>query len=223
MIYTSGTTGEPKGTAIEHKAFCSGARAHGPAMLMSSESRVLQFAAHTFDASLVEILTTLILGGTICIPSEDTRLNDVVTFINEMRVNWAVLTPSFIGFINPSDIPGLKTLVLAGEAMSQNHITTWSHRNLVNGYGPSECSVAAVVNSHVTVDTEPTKIGRAVGAYLWVVDPEDHNRLRPTGSVGELLVQVSQSLILSRARKIVQAECFIFFFWSIKRIMFHCS
>lgn len=46
-------TGMPKGTLIAHEAFCSGAQKHGPAMLMSSESRVLQFAAHTFDASLV--------------------------------------------------------------------------------------------------------------------------------------------------------------------------
>lgn len=189
VIYTSGSTGEPKATMVEHSAFCSGARAHGPAMLMSSESRVLQFAAHTFDASLVEILTTLMLGGTVCIPSEDTRLNNVVAAINHMRINLAILTPSFVGFIDPVDVPGLKTLILAGEAMSATHIKTWSGINLVNGYGPSECSVAAAVNSSVTIGTEPTNIGHAVGAFLWVVDPQDHNQQVPTGSVGELVVQ----------------------------------
>jgi len=189
LIYTSGTTGEPKATMIEHGSFCTGARAHGPAMLMSSESRVLQFAAHTFDASLVEILTTLIVGGTICIPSEDARLNNIVGAINDMHVNWAVLTPSFVNFIDPSQVPGLKTLVMAGEAMSQSHIKTWSSLNLVNGFGPSECSVAVAVNSHVSLTTEPTNIGSAVGAYLWVVDPDDHDRLVPQGSIGELLVE----------------------------------
>jgi non-ribosomal peptide synthetase component F len=109
--------------------------------------------------------------------------------MNQMRVNWAVLTPSFVGFINPSDVPGLKTLTLAGEAMSESHIKTWSHINLVNGYGPSECSVAAVVNSRVTPGTSPTHIGKATGVRLWVVDPSDHNRLVPIGCVGELLVQ----------------------------------
>ena len=133
-LLTESFIGEPKGTTIEHGAFCSGARSHGPAMLMKPGSRVLQFAAHTFDASLVEIITTLMVGGTICIPSENTRLNDIVGFINKHQVNWAVLTPSFIGFINPSQVPGLKTLVLAGEAMSQTHLTTWSKdRHLVNG------------------------------------------------------------------------------------------
>ena len=189
LIWTSGSTGEPKGTIVEHGAFCTGAKAHGAAMLMSSESRVLQFAAHTFDASLVEIITTLILGGVVCIPSENTRLNDIKMFINKMRVNWAVLTPSFVGFIDPSEVPGLKTLVLAGEAMTKYHVNIWSKINLVNGYGPSECSVAAVVNSHVTSETNPTNIGHAVGAHLWVANPDDHTRLVPVGCVGELLVQ----------------------------------
>lgn len=75
-------------------------------------------------------------GGVVCIPSEDQRLNNITLAMNEMRVNWAVLTPSFVGFITPSDVPHLKTLTLAGEAMSEAHIATWSHINLINGYGP---------------------------------------------------------------------------------------
>lgn len=62
-------------------------------MRMNAKSRVLQFAAHTFDASLVEILTTLMMGGTVCIPTEESRLNNIVSVINDMNVNWAVLTP----------------------------------------------------------------------------------------------------------------------------------
>jgi amino acid adenylation domain-containing protein len=189
LIFTSGTTGEPKGTMIEHGAYCSGAKAHGPAMLMHSGSRVLQFASHVFDASLVEILTTLMLGGVVCIPSEENRLNNLKTAMAEMKVNWAVLTPSFVGFIDPADVPELKTLVLAGEAMSKAHIETWSHLELVNGYGPSECSVASVVNSHVTPETSPSNIGRPTGVLVWVVDPENHHDLAPMGCVGELLIQ----------------------------------
>jgi non-ribosomal peptide synthetase component F len=166
LIFTSGTTGEPKGTTIEHGAYCSGAKSHGPAMLMNSGSRVLQFATHVFDASLVEILTTLMVGGVVCIPSEENRLNNLKMAITTMKVNWAVLTPSFVGFMDPADVPELKTLVLAGEAMSKLHIQTWSHRDLVNGYGPSECSVASVVNSRVTSDTSPSNIGRPAGVHV---------------------------------------------------------
>ncbi|PVH81870.1 nonribosomal peptide synthase [Cadophora sp. DSE1049] len=188
LIWTSGTTGEPKGTMIQHRSYCSGAKAHGPAMLITAESRVLQFAAHTFDASLVEILTTLMIGGVVCIPGEEDRLNDTASIINKLRVNWAVLTPSFIDFINPRDVPGLKTLVLAGEAMNRSHLERWSHINLVNGYGPSEASVAAVVNSSVTASTSPTNIGSATGVHTWVVDSTNHEKLVPIGSIGELVL-----------------------------------
>lgn len=57
------------------------------------------------------------------------------------------------------------------------------------GYGPSECSVAATINPHLTPDADPANIGRGYGAVCWVVHPDDHNRLVPIGAVGELLIQ----------------------------------
>jgi amino acid adenylation domain-containing protein len=189
LIFTSGSTGEPKGTIIEHGSYCSSAKAHSPAMLMNSNSRALHFAAHIFDASLVEILSTLMVGGAVCIPNEENRLNNLAMSISKMKVNWAVLTPSFIGFMDPADVPSLETLVLAGEAMSKSHVQKWSQKALCNGYGPSEGSVASVVNSHVTLESSPSNIGHATGVHVWVVDSEDHDKLVPIGCVGELLIQ----------------------------------
>jgi amino acid adenylation domain-containing protein/non-ribosomal peptide synthase protein (TIGR01720 family) len=152
--------------------------------------RVLQFAAHTFDASLVEILTPLMVGACVCIPSEHERLNDLAGAMNRMAVDHAVLTPSFVNFLTPSTVPKLRRLVLAGEAMSRSHVDTWSHLCcLVNGYGPAESSVAAVVNSRVGPDTEATDIGLPCGVRVWLVDPADHNRLVPVGCVGEMLLE----------------------------------
>src|SRR5690606_9887474 len=59
IIFTSGTTGKPKGTVIEHGSFCTGALAHAEAMFMRPDSRVLQFASYTFDASIMETLSCL--------------------------------------------------------------------------------------------------------------------------------------------------------------------
>lgn len=189
VIFTSGSTGKPKGTVIEHRAFCSSARAHGCALLIDRTCRVLQFAAHTFDASLAEILTPLMIGACVCIPSEQERLNDIVGAINRMQVDHATLTPSFVGFLAPADVPGLRRLVLAGEAMAASHVATWSHIELINGYGPAESSVAAVVNSRVGPETEPKDIGMPCGVRCWLVDPADHHRLVPVGCVGELLLE----------------------------------
>ncbi|KAL1965991.1 hypothetical protein VTN77DRAFT_4931 [Rasamsonia byssochlamydoides] len=189
ILFTSGSTGEPKGTVIEHRAYCSSAKAHASPLLIESDSRVLQFAAHTFDASLVEILTSLMHGACVCIPSEEARLNNIVQAINDMRVNHAVLTPSFIRFLQPSAVPGLKSLVLAGEALSPANVETWSEIKLANGYGPTESSVAAVVNPRVTKDTDCQDIGFPVGVRCWVVDPDDHDILLPIGCTGELLLE----------------------------------
>ncbi|KAJ5243117.1 uncharacterized protein N7469_001444 [Penicillium citrinum] len=189
VLFTSGSTGEPKGTLLEHRAFLSSAMSHGAGLGVFRETRALQFAAHTFDASLAESLTPLIHGACVCIPSDEDRLNDIVTFINEKRVDQACFTPSFIGFIEIDSVPGLKSLVLAGEAMSQSQLATWSRIKLINGYGPTEASVASVLNSNVAPDADCKDIGLPVGVRAWLVDPENHDELVPVGCPGELLLE----------------------------------
>ncbi|KAL8654006.1 MAG: hypothetical protein Q9210_001767, partial [Variospora velana] len=189
VLWTSGSTGEPKGIMIEHRAYCSGANAHAPAYHMYPDSRILQYSSNVFDASLIETLTPLMIGATICIPSEQSRFNDLAAAMNQLRVDWAVLTPSVASFLAPSAVPGLKTLLLVGEVMSQEHITTWSSIDLVNGYGPAECSVAASVNYEVSKHKEPSLIGRGIGVSCWLVDPDNHNRLAPPGCVAELVIE----------------------------------
>ncbi|KAI9150478.1 Nonribosomal peptide synthase atnA [Paramyrothecium foliicola] len=189
MIFTSGTTGEPKGALIEHGSLLSSAHAHGPAMMMDSETRSLQFAASTFDVSITEILTCLILGGCVCVPSEEARLNAIETAITELRANWALLTPTFVKFINPADVPCLKTLVTGGEAMTQAIIRSWSHINLINCYGPAETSVVSHVHRHMREGKNPLNIGHQVGIHCWVTDRYNHDRLMPVGAIGELVIE----------------------------------
>ena len=189
VLWTSGSTGEPKGVVIEHRAYCSAAEAHAPAFGMEANSRILQYASYVFDASILETLTTLMIGATVCIPSEHARVNDLAAAINDMRVDWTCLTPSVINFLKPSMVPGLKTLILMGEAMSQEHISTWSSITLMNGYGPAECSVAAVRNPNVNLAKEPSLIGYNIGVCCWLVDPEDHDRLLPPGCIAELVIE----------------------------------
>ena len=159
-------------------------------MLMKPPFRFLQFASYTFDACLIEILTTLMMGGTVCVPRGEDRTNgNIAAVMEEMGVTMTLLTPSFARVLKPSDVPHLKTLILGGEAMTQSHVATWADKvNLVNAYGPSECAVVATVNPRITNTSNPGNLGRAIGR-CWIVDPNNHDRLAPIGSVGELLIE----------------------------------
>ncbi|KAL4997132.1 hypothetical protein BDV10DRAFT_186497 [Aspergillus recurvatus] len=189
LIFTSGSTGQPKGTLLEHRAFVSCAFAYGAPMELNADTRKLQFAAHTFDASICESLAPLIHGGCVCVPSEDERLNDIVRAINRMNVNFISLTPSFARFINPSSIPQVKTALLIGEAMSRTDLEAWSHIKLLNGYGPTETAVCAAINSDMDIHSDYRDIGLPMGTHFWVVNPNDHNQLVPVGCPGELLLE----------------------------------
>ncbi|PYH98073.1 nonribosomal peptide synthase [Aspergillus ellipticus CBS 707.79] len=190
VIFTSGSTGKPKGTMIEHQSFCSGSLRQGEVANMGPHSRIFQFASYSFDVSILEILTGLIFGACICIPNEQLGRADFVQSMNNFRVNWAFLTPSVLKVLSPDQLPLLKTLVLGGEAMSESDMMTWAGRvQLMNGYGPSECSVAATANTQLDPTSSPRNIGRAIGGVCWVVDPENHDVLLPVGAAGELIIQ----------------------------------
>ena len=190
VIFTSGSTGTPKGCLIEHSAFCSGSLQHAAKACINSSSRVLQLASFVFDVSILEILTSLISGACICLPSSPAMMMGPAHLINDMEISWAFLTPSLAKMIKPSDIPNLKTLALGGEPLAKIDVETWAaHLQLINGYGPSECSIAATGNTHMTPDTNPANIGWPVGGLCWVVHAEDHDRLLPIGDVGELLIE----------------------------------
>lgn len=116
VIFTSGSTWTPKGSVVEHRAFSTGAIAHKEGLQMGR--RVLQFDSYTFDASILESLSTLVQGGCVCVPTESERRGKVAEAMTRMNVDWAVLTPSFVNTVDPTTVPTLKTLCLAGEAMT---------------------------------------------------------------------------------------------------------
>ncbi|KAL4941344.1 hypothetical protein BDV06DRAFT_223240 [Aspergillus oleicola] len=184
-----GAMAQQEGTLLEHKAFVSAAMSYGEPMDINSECRILQFAAHTFDASLFESIAPLIHGGCVCVPSDGERLNDIIEAINRMSVNFVCLTPSFVRFIEPSSIPGVKTIILVGEAMSRSDLESWSHIKLVNGYGPTESAVCAAINTNIHLASDCRDIGLPTGVQFWIVNPDDHDQLVPVGSPGELLLE----------------------------------
>lgn len=124
-LFTSGTTGKPKGTIIPHEAFCTSAAAFTRRMNINATSRTFQFASYTFDASCIEILSALTVGATVCVPSDGERLNDPAGAMRKLKANWALLTPSVLGTIEPERVSSLKTLVSGGEALPGPILKKW--------------------------------------------------------------------------------------------------
>ncbi|KAL4931018.1 nonribosomal peptide synthetase fmqA [Aspergillus undulatus] len=188
-IFTSGSTGKPKGIVIDHTAFYTSGRAQERHLYLDSTSRTLQFASHMFDVSVADYLWTFLTGGCVCIPLEDTLKNDLPGVVNELQVNRIDMTPSIARVYSPEDMPSIKTILLGGEPMSQVDVQKWAGKvRLVNGYGPSECSVCCIL-ADVDADSDPSIIGHVHGAVAWIVDKDDHNHLVPPGAPGELLLE----------------------------------
>jgi amino acid adenylation domain-containing protein len=189
-IFTSGSTGMPKGVVLEHQAVSTSCLGHGEAFGFTQCTRALQFASYTFDACIAEIITTLVHGGCVCVPSEDERRNDLAGVIKSMDINIALPTPSVARLLDPSTLPSLKALVLEGEQVRAADWERWVGRvKLTNGYGPAECCVSCAAYSGGKGGFKSGLIGRSIASVSWVVDVNKHEQLAPVGSVGELLVE----------------------------------
>lgn len=192
IIFTSGSTGTPKGVILEHQAVATSCLGHGRAFNFTDRSRVLQFASYTFDACISEIITTLIYGGCVCVPSESDRRDDLAKVINTMEVNWIFTTPSVARLIDPASVPLVRTVLIGGEQVSYTDWSRWAEIRgiqIINVYGPTECCVYCIGDTDDARDFKPGTIGRSVASVGWVVNPDDHNELVPLGEVGELVVE----------------------------------
>lgn len=189
-VFTSGSTGKPKAAIIEHATYSSAAVAHGRALFLNRSSRVFQFASYAFDVSISDNLMTLVAGGCVCVPSETDRKSNISEAARRFRINRAELTPSVARLLSADDIPTLQTMILGGESMNSQDIAMWAKEvQLLNTYGPAECSVNSTVQSSVGVMSDPKNIGYGAGSVCWVVDEQDHNKLAPIGTIGELLIE----------------------------------
>lgn len=190
VLFTSGSTGKPKGVVHLHGPMSTHALCHGEAMGYHN-ARVIQFAAHVFDLSILDMTTTLIFGGCVCIPSEEDRLNNLPEVMNQMRVDLALLTPSVANVLRPDDITSLKTMICAGECYKEEIPRRWNGTiRLLVSYGPAETQFTHL--RHVDRDderTRPLSIGPLLDTAICVlVDPTNHDHLVPLGGVGEILV-----------------------------------
>ena len=150
VAFTSGSTGTPKGVVTTHTNFASAV--HQPAALnINATARVFDFASYNFDVAINNILMTLAMGGCVCVPSNAERQNNLEGAINRTQASVMELTPSVARLINPTAVPSITLLNLGGEQPSSSDIIPWlPYVEVINTYGPAECTVTTVANTRIS-------------------------------------------------------------------------
>ncbi len=190
VIYTSGTTGNPKGVMISHRSVVNLATEAIKKLRITDESKVLQFASISFDASVWEIFSTFLAGGTLYIPYKGKILagRSLTQYLNKHEITVVTLTPSVLNTLPCAKLTSLKTLVTAGEICPVELVEKWKHEYLlINAYGPTETTVCATMNVISSQQNFSTSIGKPIAnTSIYIVD--DHLNSVPIGVMGELCV-----------------------------------
>ncbi|MFC9871183.1 amino acid adenylation domain-containing protein [Nocardia salmonicida] len=186
LIYTSGSTGKPKAVLLSHRGIANLVTAQRETLALDPSASALQVASPSFDASVFEMLTAHAAGGRLVVsPPEVYGGADLETLLRTERVTHAVITPSALATMEPTDLTDLRVLSVAGEAATPELIEKWAEgRRMVNLYGPTEFSIWATGPAEL-VAGEPVTIGGPIrGAALVVLD--SWLRPVPIGIAGEL-------------------------------------
>lgn len=190
ILFTSGTTGTAKGVKLQHSSIQSALKAVMEPQNLKPGARIMQFAAHVWDASIIETLGTLIYGGCLCVPSEEDRLAGLARFIQSQKVEVALLTPTMLRSLSPAEVPSLRIVISCGEPVDPLAHKTWGlHTRFCNFWGPCEGGIGNTM-AHLTPNSPfPETIGKPSNCKVWIVHPENSDELCPIGATGELLVE----------------------------------
>jgi non-ribosomal peptide synthetase component F len=75
VIFTSGSTGRPKGVVVEHRSVVDFSRHIATAYGIDRDTRLLGFAAITFDVSVFDLWSALCAGATLVLAGDEERLS----------------------------------------------------------------------------------------------------------------------------------------------------
>jgi amino acid adenylation domain-containing protein len=206
IIYTSGSTGQPKGVEISHAAIadhCLDMQAHYE---LTTQDRVLQFAALNFDASIEQILPPLITGATVIMREDELwetgRFHEMLrrhdlTVINLPTAYWAQLAREWVQQPELADGHRVRLVIIGGDTLNPDALKLWQQTamnniRLLNAYGPTETTITATTFEIKPDFSEQYRIGRVpigrprANREVYIVDALNYPT--PPGVPGELLI-----------------------------------
>lgn len=201
IMYTSGSTGKPKGSGIHHGGFTNLIDWFVKAFTIKPDDAFLLTTSIGFDLTLKNIFAPLVTGGTLTLTASnyfDPSL--VLREISRNQITCINLTPSMCRPLMEykdeiEKLVSLRYLFQGGEAMVVAPLKQWIesvyfNAELVNAYGPSECtSVCSLFSIENPRDfyERPVPIGKPINNMrLYILDT--HFLPVPVGVQGELFV-----------------------------------
>ena len=203
VLYTSGSTGVPKGALLEHAGMLNQQLAKVELLGLTARDVIAQTAAPTFDVSVWQFLTALLVGARTHIVRGD-RAWDPAALCAELAAEGVTvleLVPSHLAVViehlelehAAAQLAGLRWLMPTGEALPAELCRRWfavvPQVPLVNAYGPTECSddtALCIVDRPPLGDGAMPISGTVANLAAYVVDA--HLELVPLGTPGELCI-----------------------------------
>jgi len=200
IVYTSGSTGKPKGIMIEHRTIVNLIHFEYQKIDIDFRTKVLQFAASSFDVCYQEIFSTLLCGGELHIINTEKKKNaeELMKFIEDREIEIVFLPTAYVKYISSQEeiirkLPKrVKHIITAGEQLIVNHNLRRSITEngicLHNHYGPSEAHAVTTyeIRAGKCIDEIPL-IGKPISnTRIYILD--DRQKPLPIGIPGELYI-----------------------------------
>lgn len=188
IIYTSGTTGRPKGVALEHHGIMAMLGYLRNLYKVDETDVVLQYANYVFDASVWEIVISILNGAKLVLISKDTiaDIRKFNAYTKEKEISITLLPPQYY---LQSNIHGLKVLTTGGSAANLDVVKKAKNcKRYINAYGPTENTVLATHWEPDKADTalENIPIGKPISnTKIYIMNG---NKLCGIGMPGELCI-----------------------------------
>ncbi len=128
IIYTSGTTASAKGIMVTHRIFSEATLVSAEVLRNVAEDRLISLTPFSFDGSLSQLFTALLVGGTLVLQDSlfakdvvKTLIAEKITGFHAVPSFWRMLMERFPSF-SDYDFPHLRYLSLIGEVFPEDEL-----------------------------------------------------------------------------------------------------
>ncbi len=193
VIYTSGSTGQPKGVEITHGGLLNLLSWHQRAFRITPNDRASQLSALGFDAVVWEIWPYLTAGASVHLPDGVAGNNPeaIRDWLISQKITICFLPTPLAEHMMTLEWPTKSSLriMLTGADVLHHYPAKKMPFQLVNNYGPTECTVVATSGT-VPPKEHPDRlpsIGTPID-NIQVYILNERGRPAPIGEPGEVYI-----------------------------------